>query len=1015
MHIEKLKFNRQRIKPFYYRLTPSIIKARVTMQAECFVTDEPVPFSDIANHPMRPVNTGDVWGSNWQCAWFKVMGQVPADWKGETVEARLNLGGEGLVFDTHGVPLQGITDYSFWSPDFLRESLPLFPRAAGNESVVLFIDAAANDYVGLEISPLNPRGHRAGKAGCMELCAINANVRDLSLDIAALMSLLDSLPEEHYRYRQLVRQLNQVEDLYCGNPSNAEACRDFLRNHAFSARAGTSALHVTAVGHAHLDTAWLWPIRETIRKCGRTFASQLDLVDRYEDYVFGCSQPQHYAFVKEHYPALYERVKAAVKTGRWELQGGMWVGCDCNLASGESLIRQFLHGQNFYRDEFGMEVRNLWLPDVFGYSGTLPQIMRGCNCDYFVTQKLSWNGFNRFPHNTFVWRGLDGSEVLTHCPPENNYNSELDPKKLVEAANRFTDAGVCDGFLSLFGIGDGGAGPKPEHIEMARRLADLDGAPRVMMGRADEFLAGINPVRSHLDVWEGELYLEKHQGTLTTQAGIKRKNRKLEYLLKHAEFIFSCLPIADYPATDLDRIWKKLLCLQFHDILPGSSITRVYDEAHSDYDAMQTELAGMLERTAERLFKHEPDAMTLFNSLGCTWNGTIALPSGWTGASVDGVALKVQNSMAAVSIPHASFMTLRRTDIKSVNTMEKESLMLENELVLYEFDRNGRLLSAFDKENKFEFIPETTPGNVISLYNDRPTNWDAWDVEITYESQHLQDAVSGGNPCMRSGAVQKELTFILQIGNSTVRQRIVLGDGKRLDFMTTVNWNEEHRMLRVKFPVNVRSREATFDIQYGFIRRSTARNTSWDVARYEVAAHRYADLSDSQYGAALLNDCKYGYKVHGNVLDLNLLRSPKYPDFHADQGEHSFTYSFLPHRAPLEDSEVFDQAAMLNQAPLHFHGYSADNIVLPCRMESDAISMEVLKKCEDDNGLALRLVETRGRRSTGRLIFARAPARVVFTNMLEWTEEKIIESPVGNIDIELRPFEIRTIKFYLKS
>ena len=1011
MHIERLKFSRERIRPFYYRLVSSIIQSRATMQAECFVTDEPVPFSAIADRPMHPVSVGDVWGSDWQCAWFRVTGQVPADWKGKTVEARLNLGGEGLVFDAGGTPLQGITDFSFFSPDFLRERLPLFPCAAGNEPVELFIDAAANDYVGLEISPSNPRGHRAGRVACIELCATDETLRGLSLDVAALLSLLESLPDEHYRCRQLVRQLNQVEDMYSGNRSNAEACRGFLREHAYSSRAGTSALKVTAVGHAHLDTAWLWPIRETIRKCGRTFSSQLDLLDRYDDYVFGCSQPQHYAFVKEHYPALYGRVKAAVKAGRWELQGGMWVECDCNLAGGESLIRQFLHGQKFFREEFGMEVKNLWLPDVFGYSGNLPQIMRGCGCEYFLTQKLSWNGFNRFPHNTFVWRGIDGSEVLTHCPPENNYNSDLDPKKLVEAANRFSDAGVCDSFLSLFGIGDGGAGPKPEHIEMARRLNDLDGAPRVTMGRADEFLAGIDKVKSQLDVWEGELYLEKHQGTFTTQAGIKRKNRKLEYLLKHAEFVFSCLSAADYPGVRLDRLWKKLLCLQFHDILPGSSITRVYDEAHADFDLIGSELQEMLSGAAQKLFQQDPDALTLFNSLSRPWNGAVALPPGWAGASAHGVALAVQGSLVAVEVPAASFITLRRESAQPASPVESEGLRLENDVVLYEFNRDGHLRRAFDKEHGFEFIPEGLAGNVISLYHDHPTNWDAWDIDLTYEAQHLQDAASSEQPRLIAGTVQQELHFALQIGHSTLAQRITLGQGRRLDFHTSVSWREEHRMLRVKFPVNVHAREATFDIQYGFIKRPTVRNTSWDMARYEVVAHRYADLSDSTCGAALLNDCKYGYKVHGDVLDLNLLRSPKYPDYQADQGDHHFTYSFLPHWGRLEESDVFEQADHLNQPPLSFPGYSAGPLELPCHVQGGSISLEVLKQGESGDGLVARVVETRGRRSKGKLVFSNPPDRVEFVNMLEQPVGPTAVCSGNILELELKPFEIRTVRF----
>ena len=1020
MHLEKISIYKRRIEVFYDCLKRDYIKESIDLKAEYFVTDEPVSFADKDKYEFKPIKKGAVWGRNWQCACFHLTGEVPAKWAGEKLIAHLNIGGEALIFSPEGVPLQGITNNSVFDLDYLNEYFSLYDSAQGGEQVELWLDAGANGYGGLKMNghprldDKHPEGKTTGQVHASALCSVDEDIWQLGHDVQVALSLLSTYKQEDYRYRQILMTLGEAVDIYCGNQKNAAKVREFLKGKLFSAKANSSALKVTAIGHAHIDTGWLWPVRETIRKCGRTFANQIANIEKYPEYVFGASQPQHYQFTKDHYPELYDKIKKAVATGRWEPQGGMWVEADCNLISGESMIRQFVHGKNYFMNEFGFDVKNLWIPDVFGYSGAMPQIIKGCGCDYFLTQKISWNLFNEFPHHTFMWRGIDGSEVLTHFTPENTYNTKILPDQLCKGQDNFKEADVLDEFMSLFGIGNGGGGPRSDYIERAMRLKDLEGCPKVKMGRADDFFERISASSDKLEVWSGELYLEKHQGTLTTQAKVKKCNRILEYLLKHVEFIYSCLPMEDYPSIEMDKLWKTLLINQFHDIIPGSSITRVYDETHQQYAEMLESCKELLSQAAAKLFTADDDSMTLFNPLSCTYNGPLELPLGWKSASINGKMLtgQIENAkvIVDVTIPACEFISLEKTDAEMISAVTESDLILENELIRYEFNSDAQLISAYDKEAGHELIKKAA--NVLSLYHDDPVEYDAWDIDLGYEEQHLEDA-KGVKVSKSSGAIRQILDFELTVSNSKISQQIILGHGKRLDFKTKVNWDEAHKMLRTQFPINVHTTEATFDIQYGYIKRFTARNTSWDMARYEVAAHRYADISDSQYGAALLNDCKYGYKVHDQILDLNLLRSPKYPDFSADIGEHEFTYSLLPHIGDLLESNVINNSAILNQPPLVFEGFKNNDASLPCELEADNISLEVIKKAEKEDCLVIRLVETKGQRSNASLCFKSPVKKLIKTNMIEWTDEGEETLVDKGLSIELKPFEIRTYKLWL--
>ncbi len=1014
---------RKKLHQFIDRLGKRVLTQSKPFEASFAWSKDPVPFKERLALRYEPITEGERWGGAWDSAWFRLRGTVPAAWKGENVVAQLEFNGEGMAFSKDGCPIQGLTNGSVFGPggdESARTILPLFPSAKGGERVELWIETAANGLFGIRREPDPDRdcpkrhGSYEGKVNRIRLCVFEPELWHLWLDMDVLFNLMLAQPEGSSRRARLFKGLSEAADMFADNPANASNCRAHLAA-LLILPAHASAPTITAVGHAHIDTGWLWPVRETVRKTARTFSSQLDLIERYPGYVFGASQPQLYAFMKERYPALYEKVKKAVKAERWEPQGAMWVEADCNIISGESMVRQVLHGKNFFMDEFGFDVRNLWIPDVFGYSASMPQIMKRAGVDYFLTQKISWSQFNQFPHTTFRWRGIDGTEMLTHFPPENTYNSILNPGALVKTEANFREKELLDDMMCLFGIGDGGGGPKAEQIERGLRMRNIEGAPKVRFGRADDFFDRLEKFSNELPVWSGELYLELHRGTLTTQSRTKRGNRQLELALRETEYLWSCLPLSEYPLATLDKMWKLLLINQFHDIIPGSSIHWVYEQTEKEHAECLATCAELKQTAAAQLFDKDKNAVTLVNTLSHDCAQPVLLPAGWKGGLVDadGKVVPVQRELdgtvvATAAIPPQGVVTLTRGGSETIAAKGK-GLLLENSLVTYQFAKNGELLSAYDKEEKRDILAEGCHGNVLTLYEDRPANYDAWDIDIFYEEQILETAHGVSAESLGSGPVRQVLLFTLGIGESSITQKVSLAAGsKRLNFQTHVEWRERHRMLRVAFPVNVAADQACFEIQYGYARRNTHRNVSWDMARFEVAAHRYADLSDNQYGVAILNDCKYGHKIHENVLDLNLLRSPTEPDPDADQGAHDFTYSLLPHTGTLIDSGVIAEAARLNQPPAIFAGFRPRTHFVPVTVDGKGVSLEVLKKAEKENCHVIRLVETRGCRTSAEVSLLNPKAKLVETNLMEWTDEKALGG--GTIRIPMKPFEIRTFK-----
>ncbi len=1022
------KLYEQRQEIFLKRLRESFYEDEIAFKLEFCKEDPLPPFDKRISGQYRPIQAGEIWGQNWERAWFHLQQTIPAAWQGKNVVAHLNLGGESLVFTPDGVPRQGLSVHTLWlSADFRRDRLEISRSAQGGAAVDLWIEASAGQLFGLQLEvdrgTVVPKqfGEYRAKVESANLAIFRQDIWELFLDCFVLNDLMKALPVNSVRRNRMLKALNQAIDVYHESEAAVAMARGFLKAELQKPHSA-SDLITHAVGHAHLDTAWLWPIEETIRKCARTFSSQLALIEKYPGYIFGASAAQHYAFTKTYYPGLYEQIKKQIKAGRWEVQGGMWIEADCNIVSGESLVRQILHGKNFFKDEFNIDVRNLWLPDVFGYSAALPQILRKSGIDYFVTQKLSWNQFNRFPNHTFIWRGIDGSEVLTHFPPEDNYGSDLRPSRLIFAQQNFDENADLDEFLTLFGIGDGGGGPTEEIIETGLRQQNLENCPRIIFSPAQKLLDNLNEHRAQLPTWVGELYLELHRGTYTTQAYNKKMNRFMELALRESEILFSTLPFTHYPAAQFDEIWKRVLLYQFHDIIPGSSVTPVYEESRREYPKLKNMLENLQQDFAHQALEPDENSITLINTLSYAHTYPVELPQSWLNYTIeksDGEPILSQQESERIvvlaEIPALSSIVLKRkkqppaAEIKLIQSQ----FVLENELIRYEFTYFGTLKSAFDKEVQQEILLIEKPGNLLSLYEDRPANWDAWDIDIYYENQLIEYAKLISQEWISQGPVRQGILQKFAVGNSTLTQKIYLAaNSKRLDFVTEVNWQEAHKMLRVSFVVNVHPDAATYEIQYGHVKRNNHRNTTWDMARFEQVGHRFADLSDRDYGVALLNDCKYGYKILDNVLDLNLLRAPTMPDPSADRGMHSFTYSLLPHRHEMINSVVFSEAAQLNQPPAMFAGFNG-LFKMPFSLDTEEVILEVIKKAERENVVIIRFFEPKGRKVKANLKISGSIAKIFETDLMENNLNQL-EIDGENVELNFKPFEIKTIKIYVR-
>jgi len=1076
---------KERLPGVQDRIKKAIFQIIAPLDMKVYLTLEPVAFMNRTTGKEKKIEIGDSWGGLFECGWFHFTGTVPEDWEaaagGNDLEAMesvllIDINGELCVVDEEGKPVRGLTnvsseyDYSLGRPG---KTVFRFNRTLkAGERIDLWADAGCNDLFG--------KYQDSGIVRQAFIAVCNKDLEQLYYDFEVLQELMLYLSEDKARYHSLLHSLNRAaNELRLYNNEEARRARDILSKE-LKKKGGDPSLKVNALGHAHIDLAWLWPIRETIRKGARTFSTVLRNMERYPDYVFGASQAQLYQWVKDYYPALYDEVKERIREGRWEVQGAMWVEADTNISGGEALIRQVLLGKRFFQEEFGKDIKNLWLPDVFGYTAALPQILKKSGVDYFMTIKLSWSKFNKHPHHTFWWEGLDGSRILAHMPPEGNYNSSAAPRAVVNSEKEFLDKGIGDECLLLFGIGDGGGGPGEEHLERLKREKNLEGLIPVSQGPAQAFFDRIDTEDSLYKTWKGELYLEFHQGTYTSQGRNKRYNRKMELALRELEFAaaWNVLKTGSkkitediYPSDFLDKTWKETLLYQFHDILPGSSIARVYSESLERYEKMlqETEVAVKGIYTALGNFKEKQEAgragskavagncVRVFNSLSWEREEWLSYNDTWIKAKVPAMGYRVLVAEdlkgGTITDTDTDTDTATATDtatdtaidtaidtatvtgqiladgtpaslpyndniLHNTKISEKQNT-LENESYVIVFSPDGFIQSIYDKEEKREVIAAGETANKLVLYEDQG---DAWDFPIYYDEIPGEALILTESKVYREGPKLIRLNrFRTASGESQLEQKVILtGESRRIDFVTQAAWKECAKMLRTSFPVNVRAQEATCEIQFGNIKRPTHRNTSWDMAKYEVSAHKWVDMSQGDYGVALLNDCKYGHKLKDNVIDLNLLRSTAYPDTAADQGRHEFTYSLYPHKGDYIEGRVVRAGYELN-VPLQV--LPADDCPMTGEAESlvsveaENIIVEAVKKCEESGDLILRLYECHGKGVRTKINLAFEPEEIQLVDLMEKETSQaglMKDTVTGNSCIlEFKPFEINTLKISL--
>jgi alpha-mannosidase len=762
--------------------------------------------------------------------------------------------------------------------------------------------------------------------------------------------------------------------------------------------AHASAHTLSAAGHAHIDSAWLWPIRETKRKTSRTFSNVTALAEEYEELVFACSQAQQYEWVRDNYPHVWARIKKAVADGNWAPVGGMWVEADGNLPGGEALARQLIHGKRFFIEHFGIETKGVWLPDSFGYNAAYPQLAKLAGNDWFLTQKLSWNQTNKLPHHSFWWEGLDGTRIFTHFPPVDTYNAEFSGKEMAHAVRNYQDKGRGTTSLAPFGHGDGGGGPTREMMERARRLASLEGSAKVRVEHPDAFFAAAREEIPGDQVWSGELYLELHRATYTSQARTKQGNRRSEHRMREAELWATTAalnaPGYSYPYEKLDRLWKTVLLHQFHDILPGSSIAWVHREAEAEYARVAKEVEAI---TAEAVAALGTGETRVFNT-----------------SPVD----RAEVVRTSVGIPMYAEVPANGSALLDAGEPPQpvtvEGRVLDNGLVRVELAEDGTLASVRDLTAGREVLADK--GNLLRLHSDLPNYWDAWDIDKHYKNRYtdLLDAESvtvvEEGPLL--GALKVERAF--GKGSRIVQTITVRAGSRRIDVETEIDWHEAEKILKAAFPVDIRAPHSSAEIQFGHVQRPTHTNTSWESARFEVYGHRWVHIAEPGYGVAVINDSTYGHDVSRTVREdggttttvrLSLVRAPRVPDPEADQGKHRFTYALLP-GASIEDAIAEGYALNLPLRVADSAG-PAEPVV---SVDGEGVTIEAVKLADDASGdVVVRLYESRGGRGTGTLRTGFPLAGVQMTDLLE-RPLTTVDTDGNAVPVALRPFEVQTLR-----
>jgi len=968
--------------------------------------------------------------------WFKLDFSVPQGMSGKPVY--LKFSAKPVESPKRGVR-EGLPDMEAlcfkdgqaWQAfDQGRDELLLLEEAQGGEHFQLLIEVGTTMlWGGLDVEEFS-----------LQACGVftlREKLRELYLNFKLFNDLRKDLGEDSPSYDKILRGLNQARKVF---PFQAEDEGELARGAREALeeleplkeiRSDLSDYKLTTAGHAHIDTAWLWPWSETVRKCGRTFSTALKLLDEYPSFRFLQSQPHLYEFARERYPELFSRMEEAIEEGRWEPIGALWVESDVNVTSGEALARQYLMGKRYFREQFGVDPKITFIPDVFGYSPALPGISQAADCPYFFTQKMCWSEINDFPHHAFVWQGINGSELLAHFLPTDTYNGMVEVEEVRRAVNSFEQKAELEDVPYLIGWGDGGGGVTREMLDKAEVMDEMDALPELEFGSLRDFFRRLEEEKVDLPRWVGELYLERHRGTLTTQARTKRNNRKAEFRLRETELWSTMASLREgleYPREKLEKAWKITLFNQFHDVLPGSSIREVYQDAERDYGQVFEILGEELERALSVIGEEEGSGgVQLRNSLSWNRDDLVELNDPGEGVNSlrdeDGTLYPLQKSglaedEALVEVKNLPPLGVKSFEFNSASTEPRSFLSvdekgMENSKLKLEFDEEGYLRSLYDKEAGREIILEETRANDLRLYRDIPLREgsEAWDIDEDY-CEVWESLPAAELEVLEEGPLRATLRQRRSFGDSQLIQDVILyRDRKRIDFETSVDWHEDNKLLKAHFPLNLRTDEATFETQFGHFKRPTHDNTSWDAARFEVSQQKWLDLSEYDYGVGLLNDCKYGVSVDGTDVGLSLLRATPSPDPEADRGEHRFVYSLLPHEGTLQEGNVVQEAYQLNvpvEAEPTDGGFFSDSLM---KIDTPGVIVEAVKPTEEDEERILfRVYEAYGRKVSAILRPGFSFSEALSVNLVEDVQSEL-QGNGEELELEFDPFEIKSIVF----
>lgn len=1067
--VEKLEQRIGSLQPYRYRDARGIGAMVLTEDPAGEIGARPPAMPVEAPEAGTMVGLGSSWRGRDRYVWLSADLQVPAEWQGKRVLGRFDFGltggGNNSGFESllhvNGIPWQGVDS---------NHTEAFFPEAKPGD--MLRLDFRLWSGLGGYQAQAVPE-HRLNLA---ELCWLDEGADDLYFSAWSVLETVKQLSEDSADRAALLSLLDAAFLLLDWSKPGSEAFYASVAEAGARLAEGLGrmkrehAVEVRCIGHTHIDVAWLWRLRHTREKAARSFSTVLRLMEQYPEYVFLQTQPQLYDYIKQDYPDIYARIKERVAEGRWEAGGAMWLEADCNLTSGESLVRQLLYGTRFFREEFGVECTYLWLPDVFGYSWALPQILKKSGIEMFMTTKISWNQYNRMPHDTFLWRGIDGTEIPAHfiTTPEPGhqegsffytYNGLVTPYTVQGIWKAYRDKELNRSLLLSYGYGDGGGGVNREMLELRRRLEDMPGLPKVTTGRADDYFRELKETldtsSAYVHTWDGELYLELHRGTYTSQAYNKRMNRRLELWFREAEWLGAASRAvsgtwAGFLQPELQEGWKIVLRNQFHDIIPGSSIREVYEDSRLEY--AQAEELGRTVWAAARdaLAVTAPDAarsfnadgasvphpapaknldtgagetFTLFNSASFPMRELAVIPAGQgeePPVFVDGEgrtlpAQRREDGYAVLAGPVPAMGVVHVRRLQGAGTAGKSDApfryadgRLDTPFYTLEWNAHGQLTRIRDLEADREVLAPGALGNALLIYEDRPKGrHEAWDIDIFYTEKMTPVTELETVELAACGPLYASIRFVYRYLDSRIEQTMIAySHSRRLDFRTHADWRESRQLLKAAFTVDIRATEATYDIQFGNVKRPTHWNTSWDWARFETVGHQWADLSERDYGVSLLNDCKYGYAIKDNTMQLTLIKSAKVPDDTADQGAHDFTYSLYPHKGDWFQGGTVREAWALNMPLVSAAGASRVPGGSLFRTDADHVFIDAVKKAEASDHVVVRLHEFAGKRGPVRLASDWGAVSFQECDLLERPLGEAVEG--SELQLTVKPYEIRT-------